>query len=86
MEEKIVFMDPETGEEILFSVIEQTCIGGFTYLLVTENGEDEEADAYILKEVQTDEDDVIYELLEDDVELDAIAKVFMEILDDIDLV
>ena len=32
--------------------------------------------AYILKEIQTEEDDVVYELVEDDVELNAIAKVF----------
>ncbi|MCD8150664.1 MAG: DUF1292 domain-containing protein [Clostridiales bacterium] len=81
--ENITFTDPESGEEVLFYVLEQTCIGGVTYLLVTE---EEEADslAYILKEIQTDEDDIIYAMVEDEVELGAISKVFAEMLEDID--
>ncbi len=80
--EKISFFEPETGEEILFYVLEQTCIGGVTYLLVSEE-EDEDSLAYILKEMQTKDQDVVYAMVEDDVELQAIAKVFAEILDDI---
>ncbi len=82
--ESIIFTDPESGEEVSFFVLEQTCIGGVTYLLVTEE-EDEDAYAYILKEIQTDEDDVIYAMVEDDVELGAISKVFAEMLEDVDL-
>ena len=41
--------------------------------------------AYILKEVQTENEDVIYAMVEDDVELNAISKVFAEILDDVDI-
>ncbi len=82
--ESIIFTDPESGEEVSFYVLEQTCIGGVTYLLVTEE-EEEDAYAYILKEMQTDEDDVIYAMVEDDVELSAISKVFAEMLEDVDL-
>ena len=82
--ESIIFTDPESGEEVSFYVLEQTCIGGVTYLLVTEE-EEEDAYAYILKEMQTDEDDVIYAMVEDDVELGAISKVFAEMLEDVDL-
>ncbi len=53
-----------------------------TYLLVSEE-EDEDSLAYILKEMQTKDQDVVYAMVEDDVELQAIAKVFAEILDDI---
>lgn len=81
--EKIIFTDPETKEEIELYVLEQTCIGGITYLLVTEE-EEEDSVAYILKEIQTEEDDVIYAMVEDDVELNAISKVFAEMLDDVD--
>ena len=52
-----------------------------------EKAEEEEEDsvAYILKEVQTENEDVIYAMVEDDVELNAISKVFAEMLDDVDI-
>lgn len=81
--ETVIMTDPETGEENEFYVLEQTCIGGVSYLLVTEDDE-EDSLAYILKEIQTEEDDVIYEMVEDGVELNAIIKVFAELLDDIE--
>ncbi|MCD8133708.1 MAG: DUF1292 domain-containing protein [Clostridiales bacterium] len=81
--ETVIMTDPKTGEESEFYVLEQTCIGGVSYLLVTEDDdEEEESLAYILKEIQTEEDDVIYEIVEDEVELNAIFKVFAELLDD----
>ncbi len=84
--EKIIFTDPDTDEEIQFFVLEQTCIAGITYLLVAEEAEDEEeAFAYILREIQTDEDDVLYEVVEDDEEIRAIAKVFEELMEDVDI-
>jgi len=82
--ESVTFTDPDSGEEVLFYVLEQTCIGGITYLLVTEE-EEEDSLAYILKEIQTDEDDIIYAMVEDEVELGAISKVFAEMLEDIDI-
>ncbi len=81
--ETVIMTDPETGEDSEFYVLEQTCIGGVSYLLVTEDDE-EDSLAYILKEIQTEEDDVIYEMVEDGVELNAIIKVFAELLDDIE--
>ena len=52
-----------------------------------EKAEEEEEDPFadILKEVQTENEDVIYAMVEDDVELNAISKVFAEILDDVDI-
>ncbi len=82
--ESITFTDPESGERVLFYVLEQTCIGGVAYLLVTEE-EEEDSLAYILKEIQTDEDDIIYAMVEDEVELGAISKVFAEMLEDINI-
>ena len=40
----------EDGEQIQFYVVEQTRVNGKDYILVTET-EDEEAEAYILKDV-----------------------------------
>ena len=81
--ESIIFVSPETGEELELYVLEQTCISGVTYLLAAEKAEDDSV-AYILKEIQTEEDNVVYEMVEDDVEMNAISKVFAEMLEDVD--
>lgn len=82
--EKIIFENEE--EKVEFYVIEQTVLAGVTYLLVTEEEDGEEdADAYILKEIESDDKDVTYEMVEDDVTLDALGKVFSELLEDTDV-
>ncbi len=86
MSEKITMVIDDTNEEVEFFVVEQTRINNTNYLLVTENETDEEADAYILKDVSLDEDaDAVYEIVEDDEELEAVSRIFSEILDDIDI-
>ena len=89
--EKIIFYTDT--EEVEFYVIEQTRINDVNYILVADSMDDE-AEALILKETVNEEDaeDVVYNELneteftvEDDIELEAIFKVFSEILDDIDI-
>ena len=82
--EKIIFTDPGNQEDLELYLLEQTCINGTTYLLAAEE-EEEDSVAYILKEVQSENEDVIYAMVEDDVELNAISKVFAEMLDDVDI-
>ena len=60
-----------------FFVVEETKVGGTHYLLATEE-EDGDCDAYILKEVETKDEESVYVLVEDDTELSAIGKVFAE--------
>ncbi len=82
MENKIIFTD-EDGVEVEFAVIEETKINGKNYLLVAEdeNGDDEETVAYILKDVSGEQDaDAIYEMVEDDNELESLSKIFAELL------
>lgn len=88
MSEKIKFVDDVTGEEIEFHVVEQTRVNNINYLLVTEEdeGEDEEATAYILKDLSLPEDkDARYEIVEEDEEIDYISKIFSELLEDVDI-
>ena len=82
--EKIKFQSPDgTVEE--FYIEEQTMIGGVSYLLVSDSM-DEEATAYILKDVSTGtEPEACYGMVEDDEELQAVYKVFEQMLDDVDL-
>lgn len=86
MEEKIVFIDDD-GNEIEMFVIEETRINNVNYILVTEgDDESEEAEAYILKDIADDEDEeAVYELVEDESEIDYIGKIFSELLEDIDI-
>lgn len=81
--EKINFTDPETLEEIEFFCLEQTQINGTNYLLVTED-EDGDSDAYILKEISLEGEDMLYEMVADENELEALGKVFTELMDDVD--
>lgn len=82
--EKIIFYTDT--DEVEFYVIEQTRINDVNYILVADSLDDE-AEALILKETVNEEDaeDVIYSEIEDDSELEAISRVFSEILDDIDI-
>ena len=84
--EKITFV-PDGGEAVDFYVLEQTTIGGVNYILVTDAEEDEEGEAYILKDMSNAEaEDRVYSMVEDDTEFDAVSAVFENILEDIDLI
>ena len=82
--EKIVFQT-ETEESVEFYVLEQTRIGGIDYILVTDSKEDD-AEALILRDMsQAGEEQALYEIVADDEELNAVAAVFENMLDDIEL-
>ena len=79
--EKIVF-ETEDGELELY-ILDETRISGKNYLLVSES-EDDDAEVMIFKDISDETDtDAIYEPVEDDVELMAVAKVFEESLGDV---
>lgn len=85
MEETVIFVDEQTGEEIKFFVVEEVRINNINYILVTDS-EEEEATAYILKEISTSEEgETVLEMVSEDDELEYIGKVFEQVLDDVDL-
>lgn len=75
----------DTQESAEFYVLEQTKLSGNQYLLVTDVQEGD-GDALILKEVVIGEGktESVYEVVEDDTELDAVAAVFESLLEDIE--
>lgn len=84
-EEKVILESSE-GEKIEFYVLEQTRIGGYDYLLVTEEATGD-GDAIILKDVSDPTDQMAsYEFVEDDEELAAIGEIFADMLDDVDII
>ena len=82
-ENKVVYFTTDEGEEVPFFVVEETNIAGENYLLVTDSEEDE-ADEYIFREVSETENDSFYEMVEDEEKINALSKVFAELLDDVD--
>ena len=74
----------QNGEKTQFYVIEETRINGINYLLVSESdNEDEEAEAYILKDTSdAASEEAVYEFVEEDSELESVGKVFSELMDD----
>lgn len=74
METTITFYDEENNEEIIFDVLNAIDIDGQRYVLVA----DEDDEATILKEIQMDDEEIIYELIEQDEEFQKIALLFME--------
>ena len=83
--EKITFtIDGEEKTED-FYVLEQTRLGGCSYLLVTDQKEGD-ADCWVLKDLSRDGDsDALYEMLEEGDELDAVFGIFARMMDDVDL-
>ena len=80
-QDTIVFFDAEDNE-IELRVLEQTTIAGQNYLLVLDEAEDA---GLLFKEVHEEGDFVSYEIVEDNVEIEALLKVFNELLDDMDI-
>lgn len=80
--EKIKF-EPDGKEAVEFYILEQTMLGGVTYLLVTEE-ENGDSDAFILKDLSSQEDtEGLYEIVSDERELSAVAEIFEDLLEDV---
>jgi len=79
--EKITFKTE--NEMIDFYVLEHTKVGGNDYILVTDSEEGQDGDALILKDIGTDDNkESIYEIVSEEIELNAVAAVFNSLLED----
>ena len=86
MEDNKIIITGEDGETKEFFVEEETRLNNTSYLLVCDSM-DEETQAYIMKDVYAPEDiESIYEFVVDDAELNAVAGIFSELLEDEDLI
>lgn len=81
--EKITFRAEDKQED--FYVLEQTRIGGIDYILVSDSAEGD-GEAMILKDLSRDgEEEGIFVPVTDDEELAAVAGVFENMLEDVEL-
>ena len=84
--ETVQFFDEESNTYIDFYVLEQTKIAGVNYILVTDC-EDGDGEALILKDLSKPEDtESIYAIVDEEDELEALAGIFEDLLEDVELV
>ncbi|MBR6093622.1 MAG: DUF1292 domain-containing protein [Lachnospiraceae bacterium] len=82
--EKIKFTG-EDEEVIEFYVLEQTTVGGINYILVTDS-EGDDGEALILKDMSENADEeAVYDIVSDEEELESLAKIFENLLEDVEL-
>lgn len=81
--DKIAF-ETEDGVEEYF-ILEETKLQGVNYLAVTDDIDSEDGEFLILKEIANDDDDVLYEIVDDDNELQSVITLFDNLIDDFDL-
>ena len=85
MKQETITFTASDGTSVEYYILEQTRISGTNYILVTDSQEDD-AQAYILKDLSKDEEtESLYEEVTDETELSAVADIFTDLLDDIDL-
>ena len=84
--EKIRFRSEEMQEEVDLFVLEQTTVAGANYILVTEE-EEGDGEALILKDISDIEDtESLYEIVSDETELKALADIFENLMEDVDII
>lgn len=78
----------EDGEVVELYVLEETTLQGVHYILVTEDFDDDDGEALVMimkEEGQQEEDEfAVYDIVENEEELQAVAKVFAELMEDVD--
>ena len=80
--EKVTF-NPEGEDPVEFYVVEQTRIGGFNYILVSDSQEGD-GEALILKDLSKDgEEESVFTIVSQKDELAAVAGVFEDMLEDV---
>lgn len=83
--EKITF-NADGEDAVEFYVLEQTRIGGYNYILVTDF-EEGDGEALILKDMSQDgEEESLFTIVSDEQELLAVSGVFADMLEDVEFV
>ncbi|MBP5607946.1 MAG: DUF1292 domain-containing protein [Lachnospiraceae bacterium] len=81
-----ITIEIEDGVTADFFVLEETTVGGIDYFLVTEE-EEGDGEAMILKDLSSrNDEEAVFEFVEDDTELKAIGDIFAGLMENTDLV
>ena len=83
--DEMIILTSEDGEELPCYVLEETRVAGCNYVLVTDS-EEGDGECYILKDISEAEDaESVYEIVEDEKEQQYLARIFNELLEDVDI-
>ncbi|WP_455035254.1 DUF1292 domain-containing protein [Lachnoanaerobaculum gingivalis] len=83
MDNNSIHFVTEDGENIDFTIIDETKLNGVSYILVTDSLDDESGDCYIMKDIsEKDDEEANYIFVEDEKELDAVFEIFQNMMDD----
>ena len=77
-----IIFEAEDGTEVEFAVLEQTTLGGINYLFVVDKADDE---SFLILREDSGADTAAYDIVEDEKELDAVIRIFDELLEDVNL-
>lgn len=81
----MIILTSEDGEELLCYVLEETRVAGCDYVLVTDE-EEGDGECYILKDIsKPEETEAVYEIVEDEKEQQYLARIFNELLEDVEI-
>lgn len=80
-EYEVIVMTGENGDNKEFFVLDAANVDGSNYILVVDaeaDEEEDEIDAIIFKEIREEDDNLVYELVEDDEEFEKVVEIFSE--------
>ena len=84
-EEEKLILTAEDGETITLYAMEETRLSGVDYVLAADTKEGD-GTCYILKDLSKPEDpEAVYQIVEDDHEIEYLLSIFEEMLDDVDI-
>ena len=79
-----ITLTSDDGEKMELYALESTRLGGVDYLLASDV-ETGDGECYILKDVApADSADAVYEMVDDERELDYLLNIFSELVEDVD--
>lgn len=78
MDYEVITMLDDLGDEIKFTILDAIKHNDTNYILATENYDDDVSEAVIFKETNEDNNDVIFELVEDEEELIEVSGLFAD--------
>jgi len=81
--DKVTFIQ-ENNEPVEFFVVEQTRVNGINYILVTDTEKDDGIALILRDDASPEDQDSVYKIVQDEVELNAVADIFANLLDDIE--
>ena len=85
MMEDMIILTAEDGEEVPCYVLEETRVAGCNYVLVAVE-EEGDGECLILKDTSDETDtEAVYEIVEDEKEQQYLARIFNELLEDVDI-